>query len=71
MRCGMVLLSQTRGQSEGTHLGGILALRLVNKFRADQVTLASHQAFATACAEQNDSTQTAKLYECLVDRCNA
>ena len=29
----MVLFSQTRGQPEGTHLGGILALRLVNSTR--------------------------------------
>ena len=29
----MVLFSQTRGQPEGTHLGGILALLLVNSTR--------------------------------------
>jgi len=28
-------------------------------------------ACATACAEEHDSTQTAKLYECLVDKCDA
>ena len=33
MRSGIVLFSQTRGQPEGTHLGGILALLLVNSTR--------------------------------------